>query len=114
MHDAREKSALRRVVLPAVIAVGAALILSLWVGVPLFNKRQGDRMVDDLCAKEGGIHVYEAVELPASRIPANWASIPFQNKRKASDEFYFVHSTKDIRGNSNSTDIGALTVFRTE
>jgi hypothetical protein len=103
-----------RSVLVLGLLVVAALAAALSAGVPLFKKRQADRLVDELCAKDGGIKVYEAIELPPSRIPTNWAAIPFQHQRKGSEEFYFVHSTKDIRGNSTSIDIAALTVFRTE
>lgn len=56
---------------------------------------------------DGGIKVYETA-------PGNPMEVRPKRFRKEGDEFYFVMTTKDIRGNSNSSDISALTVYRTE
>lgn len=97
------------------LAIVVALVLfGLWAGIPAFNKWRAEKLVDELCAADGGVRVYEAIELPPSQIPKNWAAIPFERIRKPNDEFYFVGSKKDIRGNSSSTDIAALSVYRME
>jgi hypothetical protein len=50
-----------------IIRVVIVLFFILWQGVPAFNIWQADNLVDELCAKDGGVKVYETVILPKER-----------------------------------------------
>jgi len=73
------------------------IFLLIWWGIPAFNKWQADKMVDDLCAKDAGITVYEIVKLPIERFSAarNFSKIsgiyvPPQKHAKPEDEYYYT------------------------
>lgn len=97
------------------IVLIAVFLVGLWAGIPALKKWEADKLVDELCAKDGGVRVHETAEYPQAHLPPNWAAkIPFKDRRKPSDEFYFVYTGNDIRGNRSSTDTSALTVYRIE
>ena len=75
---------------------------------------RADKLVDELCAKDGGIRVYQKVDMPQISGAAQLPLVRHKNYRKDADEFYYVSSNNDIRGNSGSTDVGALALFRIE
>lgn len=94
-------------------AVAIAVLLALWLGVPTFNKWRADRLVDELCAKDGGIKVYETVTLPKGWFNQRGQfAVPNKNYMKQDDEFYYEVESQDIIGNSNSTDIGKLSLYK--
>ena len=95
--------------------VAAAIMVSLvglWLVVPTVKAWRADRFVDELCAKDGGVRVYERLEMPLAA--AKLANVAPKHLKKDADELYYVYSSSDIRGKRGSSDIGALVVFRTE
>lgn len=86
---------------------------SVWLGIPAFNKWRADKLVDELCAKDGGIKVYETVTLPKQRFN-QWGQFEVSSERyvKSGEQYYLAHETTDIEGKSASTNIGALAVFK--
>lgn len=48
-------------------AVALALIVGIGFGVPEYRKAKADALVSNLCAKDGGVHIYTTVKLPPSR-----------------------------------------------
>ena len=42
-------------------------LFTLWWVAPTYKRAKADAMVDELCARDGGIKVYETVKLPANR-----------------------------------------------
>ena len=89
------------------------VLIFLWLGIPAISKWQADKLVAELCAKDGGIKVYETITLPKERFN-QWGriDISFKNHTKPDDEYFSVNEGKDIIGNSNSDNIGALTVIQ--
>lgn len=81
------------------IAVACIATLSglLWLAVG--EKWRADRQVRELCAKDGGVKVYEAVRLPAERFDKyGQIRIPFKRDAKPTDEYYDewrVHRYRD-------------------
>lgn len=96
-----------------IIRVVIVLFFILWQGVPAFNKWRADKLVDELCAKDGGVKVYETVTLPKERFN-EWGriDISFKSYMKSNDEYYSVNEGSDIQGNSNSDNIATLSVFK--
>lgn len=96
--------------------LGAAILIFLfgsWFVLPVVKAWRADRLVDELCKKDGGIRVHETIELggtSADKLP----HVPSKQRKQDSDRFYYVYSTSDIRGRSGVEDIGALAVYRTE
>lgn len=77
----------------AIHLVIGILLFSVWFGGAFWEvagkKMYWDAKVGALCAKDGGVKVYEMVELPAEMI--DWAGrikIPDKSKAKPSDEYY--------------------------
>lgn len=96
-----------------IIRAAIVLFFLFWQALPAYNKWQADKLVDELCAKDGGINVYETVTLPKERFN-QWGriDISFKNHTKPNDEYYSVNEGEDIQGNSNSDNIATLAVFR--
>lgn len=60
----------------------------------MFNKWQADKQVDELCAKDGGIKVYETVKLPAKRFGEfGEIYVPEKKYAKPTDEYYYTSET---------------------
>ena len=96
-------------------AIAGVVLIVLWWGVPTFNKWRADRLVDELCAKDGGVRVYETVTLLADRFNnLGQPQVPDKKYAKTTDEYFSTWLTTDIRGNSNTTDYNALVVIRNE
>jgi hypothetical protein len=75
-------------------------ILATIVGLLLAGceKARLDDEVRRLCAKDGGIKVYEVVVLPLSRFDQYGAiRIPSKEDAKSTDEFYYVSETTYLR-----------------
>jgi hypothetical protein len=73
----------------------AALLLPLLAGC---EKARLDQQVKELCAKDGGVKVYETVKLPPERFD-QWGNvhIPSKEKAKVGDDYYYELSTTYIR-----------------
>lgn len=76
------------------IGIASLLLLILWWGVPSFNKWRADRLVDELCAKDGGIKVYETVTLSKDRF-SKFNEIYVSQKKdwKSPEEYYSTSET---------------------
>lgn len=82
------------------------LAIALWWGIPTYRKSQADAMVRELCAKDGGIKVYEVVKLS----PQEYRNfrITSKNLAKPNDEYYYiwnVHYIKRSRGDFDDLEI---------
>ena len=66
-----------------------------WQGIPAFNRWRADKLVDELCAKDGGIKVNETVTLPKERFD-KWGTMFVADKRfmKSTDEYYTEWDTQ--------------------
>ena len=95
------------------IRVAIIVLFTLWFGIPTFNKWRADKLVDELCAKDGGIKVYETVTLRKERFN-QWGQFDVWDRphMKPNDEYYSIWKTKDVVGSSGSSDILSLTVFQ--
>ncbi len=62
------------------------------------EKARLDQQVKELCAKDGGIRVYETVKLPAERFDQfGKVKIPSKNDAKPSDDYYSESETKYLK-----------------
>lgn len=91
---AREKSRARSVLVVAIVLgwLGA----SFWYGGG--RKIYYDWKVDRLCEIDGGVKVYETVELPVDRFD-EYGNVGIKNKRyvEPSDKYYFESDTVSLR-----------------
>lgn len=96
-----------------IIRAAIVLFFLFWQGLPAYNKWQADELVDELCAKDGGIKVYETVTLPKERFN-QWGQFVVPGKRvmKPNDEYYAVWGITNIKGRHESSDIAALTIYQ--
>jgi hypothetical protein len=93
-----------------------AILFGLWWGVPTYRKARADAMVRELCAKDGGIKVYETVKLAADRFD-EYGNPTFGSGRmpspkrnmKPSDEYFYTWDTTWI---IPETSVAALAVWR--
>lgn len=95
------------------LVIAAITLFLLWWGVPTFNKWRADKLVDELCAKDGGIKVYETVTLPKERFN-RWGQFEVREQRvmKPDDEYYYIWKTADIKGHSGTADINVLLISK--
>ena len=103
------------------VGIVLVVLLSAWLGIPTFNKWQADKMVDELCAKDGGARVYETVRLPSRMFnqygqPEIYFKSQLYRPKSITESnntgLYFDLETKDIIGNHNSTNISTLAVWK--
>lgn len=96
--------------------VAFTIFFSVWWGIPAFNKWRADKLVDELCAKDGGSEIYEVVKLPAEKFDLNGQAIlpPSIKYAQAKDSYYYDFSTRNIKGNSGSVHINDLVIWRSE
>lgn len=83
------------------IAVACMAVLSglLWLAVG--EKWQADRQVRELCAKDGGVRVYETVRLPAERFDKyGQIRIPSKQDAKAGDQYFYEWQVRRYRKSS--------------
>lgn len=101
-----------------IIGIILVIVLFFWWGLPTFNKWRADKMVDDLCAKDGGGKVYETTSLSSAMFNEHGQpKIRFAGKAgtecdASTDEFCFTIDTKDIVGSHNASDVGRLAVWQ--
>lgn len=71
------------------VMVGAIVTLAGLLWLAQGATWQADKQVRELCAKDGGVRVYETVTLPAERFD-KWGNVNISNKQhaKPSDEYY--------------------------
>jgi hypothetical protein len=86
---------------------------AVWLGIPTFNKWRADNLVDELCAKDGGIKVYETVALPKERFN-RWGKFEVRDEKhvKPGDEYYSTWKITNIEGSHESSDISMLAVYK--
>jgi len=93
---------------------GIALVLLLsMMGCTTPSQWIADAQVDELCAKDGGIKVYETVTLPKERFN-EWGQFVVHDEKyaKPTDEYYRVEKITDIKGSHNSGQMGDLIIYR--
>lgn len=93
-----------------------AVLFLVWWGIPTFNKWRADKLVDELCTKDGGSEIYEVVKLPVEKFDAYGQAVlpPSIKYAKANDNYYYDFSTRDIRGKLDGTQISDLVIWRGE
>ncbi len=96
-----------------VLRAAIVLFFLFWQGVPAYNIWQADKRVDELCAKDGGIKVYETVTLPKERFN-QWGRFHVDGKgsAKPNDEYYTILKIKSIQGRYESSDIASLAIYQ--
>lgn len=96
--------------------IAFAVLLSVWWGIPAYNKWRADKLVDELCAKDGGSEIYEVVKLPAEKFDAYGQAIlpPSIKYAKVNDDYYYDSSIIEIRGKLDGAQIGDLVILRVE
>jgi len=86
------------------------------------EKNRLDQEVRRLCAKDGGVKVYETVKLPAEQFDQygnpqfgrkGGIQIPSEKDMKESDEYYYVRKRAYIKGGDASEDYEAR-MWRTD
>lgn len=72
------------------VVVGAMVTLAGLLWLAEGEKWQADRQVRELCAKDGGVRVYETVTLPPERFD-KWGNVGIPEKSRANqaDEYYY-------------------------
>lgn len=95
--------------------VGTALLalFGMWWGVPTYNKWRADNLVNELCAKDGGVKVYQTVEMAKERFN-QMGQFEVRNERfmRSNDEYYTTWKIKDIIGEHSSSDTSRLSVHQ--
>lgn len=93
-----------------------ALLIGLWWGIPTYRKANANAMVRELCAKDGGVKVYETVKLPVERFDkygnvmfGSRLGPPLKQLAKEGDDFFYTWEKTWI---IPETSVGALTVWR--
>lgn len=98
-------------VLGAIVVVA---FLVVWLGVPTFNKWRADRLVDELCAKDGGINIYETVELPQERFNnLGQVNLPTEENVKDSVDYFQSCKSSNIEGDRNMEPVSRLAIWKT-
>lgn len=98
------------------LIVTIIVLISLWLGIPTYMKWKADRLVDELYAKDGGVKVYETVELPADKFVNGSPQLHIQDIKyiKANDEYYYIFEpTTYITPEDRIFIFGILNVIRT-
>ncbi len=71
------------------VVVGAIGIFAWFLWIAIGRNMWLDQQVREMCAKDGGVKVYETVELTPDLLDkAGRISIPFKRQAKLSDKFY--------------------------
>jgi hypothetical protein len=77
-----------------------ALMIAIGLAIGGCEKARLDEQVRELCAKDGGIKVYETVTLPADKFDAyartNWI-LPDKMQAKPTDDYFTVTDTRYYR-----------------
>jgi hypothetical protein len=79
------------------------LFFLFWQGIPAYNIWQADKLVDELCAKDGGINIYETVTLPKERFN-QWGQFvipPDKRYLKPNDEYFMQYDYETLKGDND-------------
>lgn len=78
------------IVAQATILIGCMVVLTGLLWLAEGEKWQADKKVRELCAKDGGVKVYETVKLSPERFD-QWGNVNIPNKKyaKPTDEYYY-------------------------
>lgn len=95
------------------ISVAVLLFFTVWLGIPALNKWRADRLVDQLCAKDGGIKIYETVTLPKQRFN-QWGQFEVRDEKnvRPEDEHYSVWKITNIEGMHEFSGTGQMTIYQ--
>ena len=104
--------------LPWLLLLGIVIFVGLfilWWGVPTYQQWRADRLVDELCAKDGGYKVYGNVVLPSSMFNKYGQPEISQSKNSSQSRsgLYYQLNIEDLVGNHDSAEISQLVVMRT-
>ena len=77
--------------------VGLMFIALAMTGCATPRQMMADKLVDELCAKDGGNKIYETVKLPKERFN-QWGQFPVPDKdyAKPTDEYYWFSKDTEI------------------
>lgn len=87
----------------------ALVLIALWWGLPALRTWKADRLVDDLCARNGGFNVYEPVLLTEGEPD------PFMQSDSSTEgaaKYYRVRKTRTVRGEPDAVDATALLILQ--
>ncbi|MHB1429790.1 MAG: hypothetical protein ACYC5U_01680 [Rhodocyclaceae bacterium] len=100
-HGQRGAGTLKGVfILIAAVVLAPLLVVGFYEG----RKAYWDAKVRELCAKDGGIKVYEKVELPEVLLDKNGViRIPDKRHAKVTDQFYYDQEVRHL--NSGNPDL---------
>ncbi len=91
------------------------VLFSLWWVIPTLDRWRADKMVDELCAKDGGSKIYEVIKLPAEKYNTYWLlNLPSVEYAEDGTDYYLVSSDKDIQGNKDKAHLNELVIWRSE
>lgn len=99
-------------VLKGLISIGTVIFFVWFLWMAIGQKMWLDHLVREMCGKNGGIKVYETVELPKERFDEiGNVHIPSSRYAKSEDEYCLETKTSYLmRGNPDST--GAPEIFQ--
>jgi hypothetical protein len=97
------------------VGTAFAIAIMLWLGIPMYRQWQADKLVDQLCAKDGGTTVYEIVKLSTGEYSRNWIiNLPSESNRKLVEKYYKSSNAADIVGSSSSELPNEIVIMRAE
>lgn len=73
------------IAIPVAIVVGAAAVA--WWAIPTYKQAEADKLVNELCAKDGGTKVYETVALPPEKFD-RYGNVDLPASPKGNAEFF--------------------------
>ncbi|WP_420472874.1 hypothetical protein [Noviherbaspirillum sp. ST9] len=90
----------------------ALLLIGLWWGIPALRIWQADRLVDELCARNGGFNVYEPVLLSADEPdPFSQFEATGEGAAQVTAKYGRVRKTRTLRGKPDPVDGAALVIL---
>lgn len=92
--------------------VAALVLIGLWWGVPALRIWKADRLVDELCARNGGFNVYEPIQLPEVESgQVTQSGAPGDGAGQITDKYYRVRKTRTVRGEPDAVDAAAPVIL---
>lgn len=95
------------------LSIRGVILIASWLLLAGCEKARLDEQVRELCAKDGGIKVYETVTLPRERFD-KYGEVPIPEKRlaKPSAEYFYVWDIHNIKSGSPSLKRNHFKLFR--
>jgi len=84
----------------------------LWWEVPTYRKARADVVVRELCAKDGGLKVYETIKLPADRFNQFGEIRVLHERHHKSNDDEFFYTTEDTWITRDKESIVELVIWR--